>query len=72
MYGLSMNACTDPPSVAAAVRPLDPMMRMSGFIFRSATIVVIVFTVAVSLVIWLMDSTVRFVVNQILRMFGAA
>ena len=39
---------------------------------RSATIVVIAFTVAISLVIWLMDGTVRFLINQIMRMFGAA
>jgi preprotein translocase subunit SecE len=38
---------------------------------KQATIVVMVFTVAISLVIWLMDSVVRFVVNQIMGIFGA-
>jgi preprotein translocase subunit SecE len=39
---------------------------------KSATIVVIVFTIAVSLVIWAMDSTVRFLLDLIMRIFGAA
>lgn len=38
---------------------------------KNATIVVIAFTIAISLVIWLMDGVVRFVVNQILSIFGA-
>lgn len=38
---------------------------------KQATIVVIVFTIAISLVIWLMDSVVRFIVNQIMGIFGA-
>jgi len=38
---------------------------------RSATIVVILFTIAISLVIWLMDSTVRFLVGVIMGVFGA-
>lgn len=38
---------------------------------RSATIVVILFTIAISLVIWLMDSTVRFLVDVIMGIFGA-
>jgi preprotein translocase subunit SecE len=38
---------------------------------RSATIVVIVFTVAISLVIWLMDSAVRFLIEFIMGIFGA-
>lgn len=38
---------------------------------KQATIVVIVFTIAISVVIWLMDSVVRFVVNQIMGIFGA-
>ena len=38
---------------------------------RSATLVVIVFTMAISLVIWMMDGVVRLVVEQIMRIFGA-
>jgi preprotein translocase subunit SecE len=38
---------------------------------RSATIVVILFTIAISLVIWLMDSTVSFLVDVIMGIFGA-
>lgn len=38
---------------------------------RSATIVVILFTIVVSLVIWLMDSTVSFLVDMIMGVFGA-
>ncbi|MDZ7780449.1 MAG: preprotein translocase subunit SecE [Gemmatimonadota bacterium] len=38
---------------------------------RSATLVVILFTIAISLVIWLMDSTVSFIVDLIMGMFGA-
>ncbi len=38
---------------------------------RSATIVVILFTIAISLVIWLMDSTVSFLVDMIMGVFGA-
>lgn len=38
---------------------------------RSATIVVILFTIAISLIIWLMDSTVSFIVDIIMGMFGA-
>lgn len=38
---------------------------------KQATLVVIVFTIAISLVIWMMDSVVRFVVNQIMGIFGA-
>ena len=38
---------------------------------RNATIVVIAFTIAISLVIWLMDGVVRFIVNQIMGIFGA-
>jgi preprotein translocase subunit SecE len=38
---------------------------------RSATIVVILFTIAISLVIWLMDSTVSFIVDMIMGVFGA-
>lgn len=39
---------------------------------RSATIVVIVFTIVISLIIWMMDGVVRFLVNQIMGIFGAA
>lgn len=38
---------------------------------RNATIVVILFTIAISLVIWLMDSTVSFLVDVIMGIFGA-
>lgn len=38
---------------------------------RSATIVVILFTIAISLIIWLMDSTVSFLVDTIMGVFGA-
>jgi preprotein translocase SecE subunit len=38
---------------------------------QNATFVVIAFTVAISLVIWLMDGAVRFVLSQIMGIFGA-
>jgi preprotein translocase subunit SecE len=38
---------------------------------RSATVVVILFTIAISLIIWLMDSTVSFLVDTIMGIFGA-
>jgi preprotein translocase subunit SecE len=38
---------------------------------KNATIVVLFFVVALSFVIWLMDLTVRFVIDQIMGMFGA-
>ena len=38
---------------------------------RNATIVVIIFTIAISLIIWLMDSTVSFLVDTIMGIFGA-
>ena len=38
---------------------------------QSATLVVIAFTVAISLVIWLMDGAVRFILSQIMGIFGA-
>jgi len=38
---------------------------------RSATIVVLVFTMAVSAVIWLMDKSANFVIGTIMGMFGA-
>ena len=37
---------------------------------RSATIVVLIFTMAVSLVIWLMDKASSFVINAIMGVFG--
>jgi preprotein translocase SecE subunit len=37
---------------------------------RSATWVVIVFVIAISLVIFAMDGVVRFVVSSIMRIFG--
>jgi len=38
---------------------------------RSATLVVIAFTIAISLVIWLMDSTASWVLSRIMGLFGA-
>ena len=38
---------------------------------QNATLVVIAFTIAIALVIWLMDVSVRFVLNQIMGIFGA-
>jgi preprotein translocase SecE subunit len=38
---------------------------------QSATLVVIAFTIAISLVIWIMDVVVRFIVDQIMGIFGA-
>jgi preprotein translocase SecE subunit len=38
---------------------------------RSATGVVIVFTIAISLVIWIMDQFVSFVIRSIMGIFGA-
>ncbi len=38
---------------------------------QSATLVVILFTIAVSGIIWGMDSIVRFIVDQIMAIFGA-
>lgn len=38
---------------------------------RSATIVVLLFTMAVSAIIWLMDKSASFVISTIMGMFGA-
>jgi preprotein translocase subunit SecE len=38
---------------------------------QNATLVVIAFTIAISLVIWMMDGVVRFVLSQIMGIFGA-
>jgi preprotein translocase subunit SecE len=38
---------------------------------RSVTIVVIIFSIAVSLVIWIMDITVRQILEFIMGIFGA-
>jgi preprotein translocase subunit SecE len=38
---------------------------------QNATLVVIAFTIAISLVIWMMDGVVRFLLNQIMGIFGA-
>ena len=38
---------------------------------RSVTIVVIIFSIAVSLVIWIMDVTVRQILEFIMGIFGA-
>jgi preprotein translocase subunit SecE len=39
---------------------------------RSATIVVILFTIAISAIIWLMDNVASAVIRFIMGMFGAA
>lgn len=39
---------------------------------RSVTIVVIIFSIAVSLVIWIMDISVRQILEFIMGIFGAA
>jgi preprotein translocase subunit SecE len=38
---------------------------------RNATLVVIVFTMAISVVIWLMDMTVGFLIRSFMGLFGA-
>jgi preprotein translocase subunit SecE len=38
---------------------------------RSATLVVILFTIAISLVIWLMDSVASWGISTIMGLFGA-
>ena len=38
---------------------------------KNATIVIIVFVILISAVIWLMDVVVRTVIDMILRLFGA-
>jgi len=38
---------------------------------QNATLVVIAFTIAISIVIWMMDGVVRFILNQIMGIFGA-
>ena len=38
---------------------------------RSATLVVLVFTIAVSAIIWLMDTTVSWIIGLIMGLFGA-
>ncbi len=38
---------------------------------RSATLVVLVFTIAVSAIIWLMDTTVSWIIGMIMGLFGA-
>jgi preprotein translocase subunit SecE len=38
---------------------------------RNATFVVILFTIAISLVIWFMDSTVSFILRWFMGLFGA-
>ena len=38
---------------------------------QNATIVVLAFTIAISLIIWLMDNVVRFIIEQIMGIFGA-
>lgn len=38
---------------------------------RSATLVVLIFTIAVSGIIWLMDKSVSWIIGQIMALFGA-
>ena len=38
---------------------------------RSATLIVLIFTVAVSAVIWLMDKSVSWIIGVIMGIFGA-
>lgn len=38
---------------------------------RSATLVVLAFTIAVSAIIWLMDKTVSWIIGVIMGIFGA-
>ncbi len=38
---------------------------------RNATIVVLIFTIAVSAIIWLMDQTVSWIIDVIMGIFGA-
>ena len=38
---------------------------------RSATLVVLIFTMVVSLIIWLMDKSMGWVITQIMAIFGA-
>ena len=38
---------------------------------QNATIVVLAFTIVISLVIWMMDAAVRFIIDQIMGIFGA-
>jgi preprotein translocase subunit SecE len=38
---------------------------------QNATLVVIAFTVAISLIIWAMDSVIRFLLAQVMNLFGA-
>ncbi|MGD2045894.1 MAG: preprotein translocase subunit SecE [Gemmatimonadota bacterium] len=38
---------------------------------RSATLIVILFTIAISIVIWLMDSVSSWAINLIMGLFGA-
>ena len=38
---------------------------------KNATFVIIAFSIAVSIVIWIMDAASRTVINTILRIFGA-
>ncbi|MFC1661637.1 preprotein translocase subunit SecE [Gemmatimonadota bacterium] len=38
---------------------------------KNATFVIIIFSIAVGLIIWVMDVASRTVINQILRIFGA-
>lgn len=38
---------------------------------QNATIVVLAFTIVISLIIWIMDGVVRFVLDQVMGIFGA-
>jgi preprotein translocase subunit SecE len=38
---------------------------------QNATIVVLAFTIVISLIIWIMDGVVRFILDQVMGIFGA-
>ena len=38
---------------------------------QNATIVVLLFTMAISLIIWIMDGAVRIILDQVMGIFGA-
>ncbi len=38
---------------------------------QNATIVVLLFTIAISIIIWIMDGAVRFILAQVMGIFGA-
>jgi preprotein translocase subunit SecE len=53
------------------VEELQKVTWPDGDQLRQATIVVIVFTIAISIVIWLMDMSVNFILRSFMGWFGA-